>query len=71
MSAEPWAVDRMGRVRVPFALAHDDLGPVIRWAFPAGDQSGGADGAPGASRPRPDRGQGGAGAGGEEDVRGP
>ncbi|HEY5246520.1 MAG TPA: hypothetical protein VIJ60_12695 [Acidimicrobiales bacterium] len=38
-SAEPWAVDRMGRVRVPFSLAHDDLGPVIRWAFPADDQS--------------------------------
>ena len=53
-SAEPWAVDRMGRVRVPFSLAHDDLGPVIRWAFPADDQSGGT----------------GAAAGGEEDVRG-
>jgi hypothetical protein len=48
-SAEPWAVDRMGRVRVPFSLAHDDLGPVIRWAFPADDQSGGADRAPGSS----------------------
>ncbi|HEY1734306.1 MAG TPA: hypothetical protein VGG23_07655 [Acidimicrobiales bacterium] len=41
-SAEPWAVDRMGRVRVPFSLAHDDLGPVIRWAFPGDDQSGAA-----------------------------
>ncbi len=70
-SAEPWAVDRMGRVRVPFSLAHDDLGPVIRWAFPAGDQSGGADGAPGSSPAAAGTGaSGGAGAGGEEDVRG-
>jgi hypothetical protein len=46
-STEPWAVDRTGRVRVPFSLAHDDLGPVIRWAFPADDRSGGADRAPG------------------------
>ncbi len=75
-SAEPWAVDRMGRVRVPFSLAHDDLGPVIRWAFPADDQSGGADRAPGSSSTAAGPGGGGGGAGGgvgtgrEEGARG-
>jgi hypothetical protein len=69
--AEPWAVDRMGRVRVPFSLAHDDLGPVIRWAFPADDQSGGADRASGSSPTAVgDGARGGAAAGGEEDVHG-
>ncbi len=59
--AEPGAVDRMGRVRVPFSLAQDHLGPVIRWAYPS-DGSDSADLPPGSPSA--------ASGGGEEDKDG-
>jgi hypothetical protein len=73
-TTERWTMDGAGRRRVPLALSHDDLGPVLRWAHPedggaangdsGGDAGSGGPGAGGAGRS-------GAGQGGEGGRRGP